>query len=199
MAEMANALPAPFPMSAGQRKGRARGGLICGFFGAAWVFEAVFFGYVATPAWLTVATLATIFFMAWPVVELRFARHMPYSADDLKLWASVSKRYWVNTAVEWLLCAVAVNWLVYIRRYDLIPQWLGVIIGLHFLPLARWFTVPVYYATGAAMILGSLASFWIPAGNARMIASCLVNGLALWTTAAVNLSRIRLSANGKAV
>jgi hypothetical protein len=92
-----------------------------------------------------------------------------------------------------IVCGLACPWLAHIHRPDLIPQFLGVIIGLHFLPLAKIFKAPVYYATGAVMVLGVLASLAIPPGYVRNIAACGVNGLSLWATAAFNLSRYRPS------
>ena len=197
MAQAAYALSAAPAPSAGYLKGRTRAALIGGFFGAVWVFEALFFGHAATSLWLTLAALASIILVAWPVIELRSLRGLPYSASDRAMWASISKRYWIDVAVEWIACAIAVNWLVYIHRYDLIPQALGVIIGLHFLPLAKWFRVPLYYATGTVMIVGVLASFLLPRGDARTIVACLADGFSLWATALCNLLWVRLSPRPK--
>jgi hypothetical protein len=80
-------------------------------------------------------------------------------------------------------------WLGHIHQYALIPECLGVIIGLHFLPLGKMFRSPVYYATGAAMVVGSLASLLIHAGPLRNIAAFGMDGISLWATAAVILYR----------
>jgi hypothetical protein len=74
---------------------------------------------------------------------------------------------------------------------------LGVIIGVHFLPLARLFKMPIYYATGTVMVLGVLATLAIPAGDVRNIAAYGINGLALWGTAAVILCQDWLSSREK--
>jgi hypothetical protein len=55
------------------------------------------------------------------------------------------------------------------------------------------FRSPVYYATGAVMVLGSLASLAIPAGPLRNIAAFGGDGLSLWGTAAVILCQDWLS------
>ena len=73
-------------------------------------------------------------------------------------------RYWTNCGIEWALCCGAAFWLARVGQYPLIPECLGVIIGLHFLPLGKMFRSPIYYATGAAMVLGSLASLTISRG-----------------------------------
>ncbi len=181
--------PAFSPLSPAWLKGRMRGALICGTFGAVWMFEAVFFGDIATPVWLTLVGVVTVAAIAWPVIRLRSFRSFPYSAADRERWAAVAVPYWTNCAIEWLLCFEVAFWLARVHQYALIPESLGVIIGLHFLPLGKMFKSPIYYATGAAMMLGSLASLAIPAGHLRNIAAFGVDGLSLWATAAVILCR----------
>jgi hypothetical protein len=181
------------PLSPAWLKGRMRGALICGTFGAVWMFEAVFFGGIAAPVWLTLVGVLTVAAIAWPVMRLRSFRSIPYSAADRARWAAVAVAYWTNCAIEWVLCFGSAFWLAHIRQYALIPECLGVIIGLHFLPLGKMFRSPVYYATGAVMVLGSLASLAIPAGPLRNIAAFGGDGLSLWGTAAVILCQDWLS------
>jgi hypothetical protein len=157
------------------------------------MFEAVFFGGIATPVWLTVVGVATVAAIAWPWIRLRSFRSVRYSAADRERWAAIAVPYWTNCAIEWLLCCGSAFWLAHIHQYALIPECLGVIIGLHFIPVARMFKSPLYYATGAAMVLGSLASLTMHAGHMRSIAACSVDGLSLWGTAAVILCQDWLS------
>ena len=178
-------------------KGRMRGALICGTFGAVWMFEAVFFGGKATSAWLTLIGMLAVAAIAWPVIRLRSYRSLPYSALDRERWAVVAVPYWINCAIEWLLCFGAGFWLAHVHQYALIPECLGVIVGLHFLPLGKIFKSPIYYATGAAMVLGSLASLAVHSGPLRNIAAFGVNGLSLWGTAAVILCQDWLSKTEK--
>jgi hypothetical protein len=189
------ALPATPRFGAGFLKGRMRGALICGFFGAAWMYEALYFGNIATPVWLAAITILTLTLVVWPVVRLRVYRPLAYSAADRAFWASIAKPYWINFAIEWALCFIAAIWLSHHQRYDLIPHFLGVIIGLHFLPLGKLFKLPLYYLTGIVMVVGVLATLAIPAGYARNIAACGIDGLALWTTAVVLLGQDWLSSN----
>jgi len=181
------------PLSPAWVKGRMRAALICATFGAVWMFEALFFGGIATPVWLTIMGLLTVGSIAWPVIRLRSFRGATYSAADRELWAAVKVPYWVNAAIEWVLCFGVAFWLARAHRYSLIPECLGAIIGLHFLPLARMFKSPLYYATGAAMVLGSLASLAMHAGPMRNLAACSVDGLSLWATSTVILAQDWLS------
>jgi hypothetical protein len=186
------AIPKSFDFSAARLKGHAIGALICGVFGAAWIFQAVYLGAIATPVWLTAVAVLAGTLVVWSVTQLVSVRHAVYSSMGGKSWLA-SKAYWAIVAVEWLACSVAANWLSRIGRYDLMPQFLGVIVGLHFLPLAKIFRAPIYYWTGAAMALGVLAALVIPAGHVRNIAAWGAGGLSLWATAAVVLCKDRLS------
>lgn len=179
------AMPATPYASAAWLRGRLVGALVCGFFGAVWMFEALYFGNIATAASLVLISACALAFIAWPVARIRSFPRVTRSPADRERWASLAPTYWSIVAIEWLLSAVAVNWLVHMHRYPLIPQALGVIIGVHFLPLARLFKMPLYYATGIVMVLGVLASLAIPASPLRNLVACGVDGLSLWATAAV--------------
>jgi hypothetical protein len=181
------------PLSPAWLKGRMVGALICGTFGAVWMFQAVFFGGIATPVWLAVVGVVTVAAMAWPVMRLRSFRGIRYTPADRERWAAVAVPYWANCAIEWMLCSGAAYWLARSGQYALIPECLGVIIGLHFLPVGRMFRSPLYYLTGTAMVVGSLASLAMRAGQLRSLAACSVDGLSLWGTAAVILFQDWLS------
>jgi hypothetical protein len=170
-------------------KGRMTGALICGAFGAVWMVEAAHFGGIATPIFLAVVAFFTIAFIAWPAIRLWSLRYLSYTAADKQYWAVIAVPYLTVVIIEWVLCIAFPRWLAHIHRYSLIPQVLGVIIGLHFLALARIFRVQVYYYTGAVMVLGALATLAIPAGHIRDLAAYSSNGVSLWATAGVILCK----------
>ena len=88
-----------------------------------------------------------------------------------------------------MLGAGAVVALAHFGRYALIPQLLGVIIGLHFLPLARILSAARYYIMGTTIILCVLASILVPEGSIRNVIACAGIGLPMWITAVVILSQ----------
>ena len=102
---------------------------------------------------------------------------------------SIAPLFWIDTAAEWVLGAGAVVTLAHFGRYALIPQFLGVIIGLHFLPLAWILRAPRYYTMGTAIILCVFASLLIPEGSIRNVIACAGIGLPMWITAVVILSQ----------
>lgn len=131
----------------------------------------------------------TILIGGWAVWRVRAARQYEDSATDRQQWASIALLFWINTAAEWLLLAGAVITLAHFRRYSLIPQYMGVIIGLHFVVLARLLRGPRYYIMGTAMILSVTASLLFPEGSIRNVVACAGIGLPMWITAVVILSQ----------
>jgi len=170
-------------------KGRARGALICAVFGSAWMFWTA--AFVSTVLELSLALVTVIAFLigGWAVLRVRAARRYKDSAADRERWVSIAPWFWIDTSAEWILGAGAVIALAHLGRYALIPQFLGVIIGLHFLPLARLLRAPRYYIMGSAIVLCVLASLLIPDGSIRNVVACAGIGLPLWVTAVVILAQ----------
>jgi hypothetical protein len=192
VAETVSAICTP-PASSGARlKGRARGALICAVGGSAWMFWTAAFTPTARSALFAFVTVVTVLLGGWAVSRVRTARRYKDSVADRERWASIALLFWVDTAAEWVLGAGAVILLVHFGRYALIPQFLGVIMGLHFLPLAQLLRAPRYYVMGAAMILCVLASILVPEGSVRNVIACAGIGLPMWVTAVVVLSQDQL-------
>lgn len=198
MATITNSIPQPY-LPADVLKGRAIGALVCGGFGALWIFQAVYAGGIATPVWITLATVLSALFVLWPIWQLWSLRRLKYSTIDGKGWSAVAPAYWTIVAIEWLATIIAANWLGRTGHGNLVPQLIGAIVGVHFWPLAKLFKARIYYWTGAVMLLGALASLAIPAGSVRNLVVCGTGGYALWATAAVTLSKNRTPRQSGAV
>jgi hypothetical protein len=198
MAETAEVL-SEFPdIGAGQLKASARGGLICALFGSAWMYWAVIFSGHPTPIWFFAVSLPAITLTIWAILRILAFRHLISSAADLQHWRSFRKFLWIDSLIEWVLVGVGSFLLSRIRRYDLIPQLFGLIIGLHFLPIAKVFRLPNYYWVGAIMIAGELSSLLIPRGEMRNIVGCACIGLILWINGLIILTRISTFTNRSA-
>jgi hypothetical protein len=165
-------------------KGRAIGALIGGFFGSCWMLGAVYFGEITNPALLVALALLAAISVVWPIARLVRVRRLAYSINGGHRWADVSKPYWTIVVIEWGACIVVSNWLSQMGRADLISQAVGLIVGIHFVPLAKIFRAPIYHWTAAAMVLGVAASFAVPAGDLRNMVASGICGLALWATEA---------------
>jgi hypothetical protein len=184
-------LRSEFPdISSGQRKASARGGLICALFGSAWMYWAVVFSGHATSIWFSAVSLPAVTLTIWAILRILAFRHLISSGADLLHWKSFRKFLWIDSVVEWVLVGIGTYLLSRIGRYDLIPQLFGLIIGLHFLPIAKVFQLPRYYWVGAIMIAEELSSLLIARGEMRNIVGCACIGLTLWINGLIILSRI---------
>jgi hypothetical protein len=175
--------------SEGQLKGSTRGACISAVFGCPWIYWAVVFSGNPKPLWFLIVTVASVLLVTWSIFRLRAVRHLAYSAAELAHWRASRKLFWVDFGVEWGLVSIAVFVLARFGRFDLIPQALGVIIGLHFLPLARVFRLSRYYWMGSTMVIAELGSLLIHPGYIRNIFACAAIGLTLWTTSVAVLYR----------
>jgi hypothetical protein len=175
--------------SVARLKGRARSAMVGALFGSAWMsWAAVFVPAARTTALVLVAVIA-ILLVGWAAARLRIVRRYKDSAADHERWASVAPLFWIDTTAEWLLGAGAVTALAHFGRYALIPQFLGIIIGLHFLPLAWIFGASRYYIMGTAIVVCVCGSLLIPEGSIRNVIACAGIGLPMWITAVVSLSQ----------
>jgi hypothetical protein len=185
--ETTTAIPNTQLFSSAPFKGRAIGALVCGAFGTVWMLQAVFLGAVTSRVWLTSIAILAAILVFYPLAQLHSLRRVPYASARGQGWSAVSKAYWTIVVIEWVACTVAVNWLNYAHRPDLWPQLIGLIVGLHFFPLAKVFKAPIYCGTAVVMTLGALTSLAIPLGEVRNLVVCSISGLSLWATEAVIL------------
>src|ERR1700732_1800084 len=190
MAETADVVSGFPNVGAGQLKASARGGLICALLGSAWMYWAVVFSGHPTPIWFSAVSLPAITLTIWAILRILAFRHLISSAADLQHWRSFRKFLSIDSVVEWVLVGIGTFLLSRIGCYDLIPQIFGLIIGLHFLPIAKVFQLPRYYWVGAIMIAGELSSLLIARGDMRDIVGCACIGLTLWINGLIILSRI---------
>ena len=82
-----------------------------------------------------------------------------------------------------VLAIIACNFL---GQPDRITGCALAVIGLHFVPLARLFRAPLYYATGAVMVICGVLSAWVGT-DAGVLFGAFAAGITLWTTAAIIL------------
>jgi hypothetical protein len=74
------------------------------------------------------------------------------------------------------------------------PLLTALVVGLHFLPLARLFEVALYYWTGGTLVLLAIACALIPEPSLRLRVLGLSVGATLWLTAGRVLFKTRLFA-----
>jgi hypothetical protein len=171
--------------------------MVLAVFGAVWVLAgagvAGLDGLARSAIWAVTALVAISLCLA----GLRLiwaARALPHDASR----AARSHRHRVNRlfglvfGLEIALIVVATNTLRAWGLDRLVPPVVAVIVGVHFLPLARIFEVPIYYATGTALILIGGAGLAGTAGTSTSTwpaSVAFASALVVWLTAAVSLGQ----------
>jgi hypothetical protein len=100
---------------------------------------------------------------------------------------SLNRGFLLVTMLEGIAAAGVIAAIEKADRPDLLPIGIGLVIGLHFLALAKVFGTPVYYVTGAAIVLWSGVSWVAFRGNSLTVAAGLGIGAILWATSTYNL------------
>jgi hypothetical protein len=130
------------------------------------------------------------------------ARRLPAAdaaarAANRRVWTL----FWVNFAVEIVLLNAAIRLLAQPALHIYWIPAISLVVGLHFLPMARFFGVPSFVACGAAMIVVAAAvAFAIRAGldspQLYVAGEALANAVILWVTAAWGIRAARLTLAG---
>ena len=74
-----------------------------------------------------------------------------------------------------------------LERIDLVPDWIGIAVGLHFFGLAKVFHVGVYVLTGMAITALCVLAWILFRGHALAVSVGLGVGAILWITSCWNL------------
>jgi hypothetical protein len=90
-----------------------------------------------------------------------------------------------------ILEAVGVIGVIFVAqkmgRLEMLPDWIGLVVGLHYFGLGKVFRTSVYYFTGAAITLWCLLSWAVFRGNALAVFVAVGIGAILWATSSFNL------------
>jgi hypothetical protein len=176
-------------------RGRAVGAIVCAGFGA---YSMYWWTLAAIPGgrqlWFyAIATIAAVF-LIWAISQLVIFRPALTFPPSLKPDLAKYRRFYairfnLILAIEVAAIFLGGPILGHFQRKDLIPQWVDLVVGIHFLPLGKLFKLPLYYATASAMVLSSLGSLFIPSGSLRLATNAGGAALALWATSLIILSR----------
>jgi hypothetical protein len=166
-----------------RRGSRAIGALFFAFFGAAWLLVADQLAH--GESWILIAlVLAASLLLALASVTILHrnlgAMHaLSQTPDSLRM----RRRFRTINITQWIAIMAAVVLLLYVKLDLWIVPAVMLIVGLHFLPLARVFRDRAHYVTGAVLVATALLyPIASPAGPASPLGS-LIAGLTLWSAA----------------
>ena len=193
-----NIAPRLFKSPAGKQPIAARpyatgvtiGALILTLFGGFWA-SAGLMNLSKVPAWIyIILSLPVIVLILSAASRLINIKKLPEVADDgmsAREGKKIGIAFGIVFAVEFILIAAAAVILNKLNRPLLIPIAVALIVGLHFLPLARLFQVPVYSVTGLLCIACALASLFVSNEALRLLLLGLSIAIVLWVSAGIVL------------
>jgi hypothetical protein len=176
------------------------GAAILTVFGAWWCIAALA-NWPQRPTWSIPAAYATtIVLLVLCTLRLVASRKIPSIQDPTA--AAKGKRagklFGLIFGIEGGLIALC-SMLLASRGLGLwIPVAVAIIVGVHFLPLAHVFGVPLYYWTGALSVLGVLGCLLIRDMNTRLLWVGLVMAAVLWLSVAVLLLQTQHTQSARA-
>jgi hypothetical protein len=169
------------------------GAAILTLFGGWWCIAALA-NWTGRPSWsIPAASVTTIVLLVLCVMRLVVSRKIPTINDPVA--AAKGKRagrlFGIILGIEGGLIALC-SMLLASRGLGLwIPIAIAIIVGVHFLPLAHVFDVPLYYWTGALSVLGVLGCLLICDVHTRLLWVGFVMAAVLWLSVAVLLLQAR--------
>ncbi|HUI84146.1 MAG TPA: hypothetical protein VL240_07980 [Candidatus Binatia bacterium] len=179
------------------------GALLLTFFGCVWLGLGLA-SLTMNPLWLAVALALLAVALLVPsfgIFRMGYeAAHRagPMTEEQKRVQRRMGRAFGIIFAAEGLLIFVAVNVLNNLHREQYVLTAIAAIVGLHFLPLARLYRFPLYYAVGVLMVLDGFASLALPAPG-RNTTLALSVGAVLWLTCAALIRRgFRLARVGHA-
>ena len=166
-----------------RRGGRAIGALFFAFFGAAWLLIA---GQLAHGhSWILIALVLTASLLLGivSVTVLRRDLSAMHALRQTPESRRIRRQFRTINAIQWITIIIAVVLLQHFKLDPWIVPAVMLIVGLHFLPIARVFRYRAHYLTGAILAATAiLYPIWSPGGPASPLGS-LIAGLTLWSAA----------------
>jgi hypothetical protein len=181
------------PIRAEDLIGAGRGALVESMFGAGWLGwglgHANAFNGFSGPAFGLIALALT----SCSIIAVRKGRLLK-KADQATVSPSrppILKRFLVVVAIESLAIALASTLANLLHRSDLATDWCAMIVGLHYLPLAKILRAPQLTVLGTLITLWCALSVVLLRSNSLVIAVSIGTGILLWGACCSALFRAR--------
>ncbi len=139
-----------------------------------WAGWGLYAAHVAQWAYAGAVIIALV-----PMALMTKRRFGPRTRDEER---RVGRLVGLASFAEVVAIIVGVQLLAHAGRPDLIVCLIAGVVGLHFLPLARWMPMPRYYASGLALLIAACAGLVIPAEHRVLFVAGAASAI-LWLTA----------------
>jgi hypothetical protein len=139
-----------------------------------WAGWSVYAGHLGQWAYLGAAIIALV-----PIVLMTRRRFAPRTKDDAR---RVGRLVGLASLAEIVAIVVGIQVLAHAGRPDHIVCLIAAVVGLHFLPLARWIPMPKYYGSALALVTAACIGVVIPAEHRALFVASTASAI-LWLTA----------------
>ena len=148
------------------------------------VFAAIwwFVGVRASGAPLAIVTIVPIL-VAVALIAAVLRRKAPRETSSDGEQQRRDRIIGIASAVEGVAILIAVNVLANTGHRDLTAPVIAIIVGLHFVPIARGFPAPRYYLTAAFLVALGLGAMAISGVSQRLLVTSAGAATVLWVTA----------------
>ena len=171
-------------LGAATRARRAIGALFFTFFGAAWVLAWARLGHLALPVVVGAVFLATAILMPAALAQIRRNKAATEATEGLPETKRRARIFHIVNVAQWVLILVAINVFNNLGFGAWQMPAVMMIVGAHFLPLARVFRNRALLWAGLAIMAVACGYPGIAEGGPTNPVGCLCTGLILWMSAA---------------
>lgn len=169
---------------------RATGAMFFSVFGGAWLMLWAQRSVGLKPMLMLAIASGTLALFLY--CRRRYVQHRAAlgSALDQPKQASRRRTFIIVNVFQWTAIIVLVNVFQKNSMHDWIFPAVFMVVGLHFLPLAKVSAYPAHYVTGAALIILATAYPLLAPQGPRDAVGCLLAGLMLWASALWAVSQV---------
>lgn len=173
--------------------GAANGVMFMTFFGALWSAIGIIGSNQLGAPWLLVLSgIATLTLLIGAISLFGKARNANNvtALKEREKWNTINRKFGVICGLEGLAILIASVLCNVFDRFEVFFPIMAIIVGVHFIPLARLFRENFYYGTGIVLSILGIISLFIPLnstlGDVSLIARSTFIGfgsaLTLWVT-----------------
>jgi hypothetical protein len=162
-------------------RGASIGATIVGGFGAAWLAMGI--TGAGVPVQVALAVVVPVFALIAGLGSVVRRRLLKIAGEETPEKKQMMRIFAVVNVVQWLAIFGTVNVLRNLHLDAWVIPSIVMIVGAHFIPLARIFQAPQHLKTGIAMMLCAAMALVLP-GSIRDAVECVAAGLILWVSAA---------------
>lgn len=177
----------------------ALGGLFMALFGSIWLAAAdyqSFGGTVVALAGMLVIAAGAIGLVMWARATFKAGLAGHAGARDPAANKHLRRRFMLINAMQWIAVGLAVMLMNVFAHVEWIAPAVILIVGLHFIPLARLFGYRGYYVTAAALVLVALLDV-LAGAEGHVALTLFATGAILWATTVALLRALQPGANGR--